>query len=382
MGKQSKSLGSTLRAFLAQSRCDRVDGELWEELASRFLEDWMGQEPHVIQSAFVALRNFRSSVCDDRWAQFCESLQNHENCHTNTEAAIALHDALQLLRQSNFSSPDFPSDRKRPFVDLTQTDPTDFDSGPSKRPRVPKINVAPDKCVEPVNPKVSKSSPSHRPLYGFHLLTTEGVPCNGDAHVELTDIVAAGAELAIVFNYQFDMAWMLEEMPAILTCQKVMIVHGMSSTEELEWKNVFENYGIGARVKVVRPEAPPFGTVHFKMFLLFYSTGCRVCIHTANMVTSDWKMKTQGAYVRDFPIRCEDTVDTVGVECEFERELVEYVLRSVRTEECNEIVSRLHRHDFSSAGVAIVSSVPGKHHGDNFVKFGHLRLRDLLASGH
>lgn len=380
MEKQPKSLDSTLRAFLAQGRCDRVDGELWEELAGRFLQDWMRQRPHVIQTAFAALRNFRSSVSDDRWVQFHETLQNHEDCHTGSEAGRALRGALQLLRQSNFSSPDFFPDGKRSFVDLTETDSTDRDCGPSKRPRVSKFNVDPDNRVESVDPKVSKSSPLHRPFYGFHLLSTEGIPCHGDAHVELTDVVAAGAELAIVFNYQFDMAWMLEEMPAILTCQKIMIVHGMSSTEELEWKNVFENYGIGARVRVVRPETPTYGTVHSKMFLLFYSTGCRVCIHTANMVASDWKMKTQGAYVRDFPLQSDDAVDTVGVECDFERKLGEYLLRSIRTGECNEIVLRLHKHDFSSAGVAIVSSVPGKHLGDDFVKYGHLRLRHLLSS--
>lgn len=382
MENKPRPLEPILRALLAQGRCRKVDGDLWEELASIFLQDWMSQKPHIIQSAFNALWNLRSSVSDDKWVQFYETLQKHESNRTDTGAGIALHNAIQMLKQHKS-----PSCGKRKLIDLTKDDVHDIESAPIKRPRPnnfetvdnDKRDVSPVDSAQLVESAVSKTS-LHRPLYGFHLLSTKGIPCHGDGYIGLTDVVAAGADLAVVFNYQFDMAWMLEEMPAILTCQKVLVVHGMSSTEEMEWKSIFENCDIGERIRVVRPETPSYGTVHSKMFLLFYNTGCRVCIHTANMVASDWNMKTQGAYVRDFPLRSDDAVDTVGVECDFEHELREYVVRSVRTDECTEIVSRIRKHDFSSAGVAIVSSVPGKHTGDNFAKFGHLRLRHLLSS--
>jgi tyrosyl-DNA phosphodiesterase-1 len=47
----------------------------------------------------------------------------------------------------------------------------------------------------------------------------------------------------------------------------------------------------------VAPNMQPFGTHHSKMMLLFYSDGMRVVVHTANMIPSDWTIKTQGAWV-------------------------------------------------------------------------------------
>lgn len=382
MERRDRLLEPTLRAFLAQSRCGQVDGQQWEELAQKFLHEWTKQQPRIIDSAFSALQNSRSSVSEGRWEQFYETLKKHEHCNADSESGLALCRAMQLLNQHD----DPASVRKRGMPDLISEFSHGNGSGPSKRQRANNTNADEngngnaddDNDVQFID--TASNISSRRRLYGFHLLKTHGIPCHGDAYIELTDILAAGAELAVIFNYQFDIDWMLDEMPALQTCQKVMIVHGMSPTDGAVWKAMFENYGMGERVKVVRPETPSYGTVHSKMFLLFYSTGCRVCIHTSNMVASDWKMKTQGAYMRDFPLRRDDAGDGVRVECDFGRELREYVMRSIRIEERDEIISRILRHDFSSAGVAIVSSVPGKHGGDNFSKFGHMRLRHLLSS--
>lgn len=41
-----------------------------------------------------------------------------------------------------------------------------------------------------------------------------------------------------------------------------------------------------------------YGCHHSKYFLLFYPTGVRVVVHTANLIMRDWSYKSQGAWVQ------------------------------------------------------------------------------------
>lgn len=384
MENRTRPLASTLRAFLAQCRSNCVDPNSWQDLADQFLLQWESQPIHIVSTTASTLWKERSSVPENRFTFFIDQVKK---CLARKDITPELTSILKrLLPNSHFDKHQPSSNNKRIANTDNDKDWDDVVAVPRKRSRTVTPNISVDNSdnnaisdddVHVV--KQNDSAHSQTLLYGFHLLKTFSVPCSGDNQIELTDILVAGAELAVIFNFQFDMYWLIQNAPALQTYQKIFIVHGMSLEHESTWLREFEQYDMTSRVRLIRPKTLAFGTVHSKMFLLFYPTGCRVCIHTANMVPGDWNMKTQGAYLRDFPLRSIDDIDKIGVECDFEQTLSEYVLRSMSTPDSTQVVSRLARHDFSSAGVALVSSTPGKHVGDDIFKFGHMRLRKLLS---
>lgn len=97
------------------------------------------------------------------------------------------------------------------------------------------------------------------------------------------------------------------------------------------------------------------------------------------MISADWDFKTQGAYVRDFPLRQETgRSDNIAGGSDFGLQLNRYFAHVLKPELRDEVQRRLARYDFSSAGVALVTSVPGVHRGAAKMHFGHARLRHLL----
>ena len=57
-----------------------------------------------------------------------------------------------------------------------------------------------------------------------------------------------------------------------------------------------------ANIVLHAPPLPiPYGTHHSKAFVVEYKQGLRVIVHTANLVYSDNNYKTQGLWVQDFP---------------------------------------------------------------------------------
>ena len=54
---------------------------------------------------------------------------------------------------------------------------------------------------------------------------------------------------------------------------------------------------------MVTPPVQRFGTHHTKAFLLVYDTGCRVCVHTANLIHGDVHKRTNAMWCQDFPLK-------------------------------------------------------------------------------
>lgn len=213
----------------------------------------------------------------------------------------------------------------------------------------------------------------------FHLLRL-GKPGAQPHCIGLQDIVLPGAQLAIVCNFKFDVPWMWTTAPALQTCENVLIVHGGTTEQTAEWQAFLAAMGAAERVSFVRPWTPSYGSVHSKMFVLFYERGCRVCVHTSNMIQVDWDFKTQGAYVRDFPVLNGEGSNR-NRDDDFKRQLQRYFAVALRgSKACRQVQSRLQAYDFSSAGVALVTSVPGAHGGVDAAAYGHLRLRELLST--
>lgn len=122
------------------------------------------------------------------------------------------------------------------------------------------------------------------------------------------------------------------------------------------------------------------------MLLLLYSTGIRVVVCTANFVVPDWFYKTQAIWAQDFPRKQPDDTSTSS----FEDYLVGYFAQTKSFD-----VAVLKAFDYSRATVELVpdgiapfqklisstqiGSTPGAHYGPNKTRWGHLRLRELLA---
>ncbi|KAL2642241.1 hypothetical protein R1flu_009828 [Riccia fluitans] len=225
----------------------------------------------------------------------------------------------------------------------------------------------------------------------FHLLRTIGLPRSANnGCVRIDDVIEGDLLFVVLSNYMVDLSWLLPACPVLYKVPVVMI-HGESgrSFEELN-SNKPSNWFLH------KPPLPlSYGTHHSKAMLLVYSTGVRVVVHTANLVAGDWNYKTQGLWMQDFPFKgaCKPRgfrTNTGGLktESEFETELVDY-LRHLHwkgctvefpgTGETRVDAGFFKLFDYSTATVRLVASVPGYHSGTNLLKYGHMKLRSVLA---
>lgn len=196
----------------------------------------------------------------------------------------------------------------------------------------------------------------------LRLLRVRGVPAwanEGLLGSTLGDFVTAhpvAIQWALVSNYMIDLRWLLSACPALVTVPKVVIVHGESGARALAIHHDISTAGMQGRALTHRPPLPPYGTHHSKAFLLRYSTGLRVIICTANFLYCDCNNKSQGLFVQDFPLKDNYSASEPS---SFESDLLEYIgalkLPLPLAEEASSIIKA---HDFSSARVHLIASVP------------------------
>eukprot|EP00871_Galdieria_phlegrea_P001157 jgi/Galph1/2041/GphlegSOOS_G706.1 len=197
---------------------------------------------------------------------------------------------------------------------------------------------------------------------GFYVNSIEGL---SDAFSKsLDDIFHTGFHSVLLTNFMFDLPWLFERIPTLLTAERVLIVHGDDQPASV---------GIPT-VALHKPRLPfPYGTHHTKLIILFYSHGVRFVLTTANMIASDWECKTQGIFLKDFSTiggdnwkhsyfleTLDDYLSSLGKPLEYFRQL-------------------LQKYDFSSAGVVLVPSVPGYHRGKKLHSYGHMALRQCIS---
>jgi len=173
----------------------------------------------------------------------------------------------------------------------------------------------------------------------------------------LDDIFQPGFHSVLLTNYMFDLSWLFQRVPILLTAKKLLIVHGDEQANE----------SFSPCITFHKPPLPfPYGTHHTKLAILFYATTVRFVLMTANMIQSDWEYKTQGLYLKDFPYTEQLKP------CPFLETLDDYL--SALGEPLGYYRSLLRKYDFSRAGVVLVASVPGYHKGRDLYKYGHLSL--------
>lgn len=364
LSSTSRPLNVALRGFLAQTRQGAIDAPCWLEFTTCVLANCLTEPEQLLRSSLKAVKQKKPCSSPQLWDEVRkQAIEIVQACgKTHQTLAHLLCDTFEIHRPK---TPPVQESRKRKAnAEGSQLSTAASSSSSAKRAR---SGVA----------EKSAASLGNRPLYGFHLLKTSGVGCKGDAYVALDEIVVAGAHLAVICNFKFDMDWMWQRAPALHTFGRIIIVHGGDDDEEKQWRQFVESQGLSERVRFVKPTLPAYGTMHSKMFVLFYASGCRVCIHTANMLESDWDYKTQAAYMRDFPIRILS--DVRQDRAAFHADLCNYLARCLPAEENCTVRTALDTYDFDSAGAAIVSSVPGIHKEESRFDFGHARLRVLLA---
>ncbi|GJD10687.1 Tyrosyl-DNA phosphodiesterase 1 [Galdieria sulphuraria] len=160
---------------------------------------------------------------------------------------------------------------------------------------------------------------------GFYLNQVEGAISIFTK--SLDEIFQPGFHSVLLTNYMFDLSWLFQRVPILLTVERLLIVHGD--------EQVYQPFSPYHFITFHKPRLPfPYGTHHTKLIILFYPTKVRFVLTTANMIQSDWEYKTQ------------ETMD--------------------------DYLSAL-------AGVVLIPSVPGYHGGRNLDKYGHRSLHSNIS---
>lgn len=180
-----------------------------------------------------------------------------------------------------------------------------------------------------------------------------------------------------------DVSFLKSAAPQLFLADRIILVHGFKREQISESDfdrllgQTFEP-SVLSRMVVLHPKTPRWGTVHSKAVLTFCGkSGCRVLVHTANDISGDWLSLCQGSWHRDFP-------RNPSACCEFEASLVQFLteMGAASGKEGkvmqNVVIPEVKCHDFSSAGCALIASVPGKFSGSSKDSYGLWRMRAIL----
>lgn len=197
----------------------------------------------------------------------------------------------------------------------------------------------------------------------------------------------------VMFNYLIEFEHLIDTIPELISIPNMAVFYGHG--EPHLWKQM--NPGIHFQ-QLIPSDPPnpttnplsfkvPWGVHHTKMFLIGFADGTlRVIIHTSNLLEGDVSLKTQGAYVQDFPLKTTSgEASTSG--CDFENDLITY-LRTYNyvekrnwsggcgSESARSLCDEILRYDFTSAKVILIPSTPGRSRLDE--PKGYLKLADAI----
>ena len=224
-------------------------------------------------------------------------------------------------------------------------------------------------------------------LFGFYLTKVKGID---DKHnqldakaIDLKDILNQrnGRLLeSAQFNFMFEIDWLLDQYPKEFRSLPLLIVYG-SKRDGLATKEMQREVKDYPNIKIFGAQIfDAFGTHHSKMMLLRYDKGLRVVIHTANLIENDWTHKTQGIWLSPLfpPLSCTHNSSADVSQTRFKTDLIDY-LKSYNSKEIEYWIKLFERHDLSSAKVFLIGSVPGRHVNNNKLRFGHMKLKQVLS---
>ena len=197
----------------------------------------------------------------------------------------------------------------------------------------------------------------------------------------------------VIFNYLIDFEHLIDTIPELISIPNMAVFYGHG--EPHPWKQI--NPGI--HFQQLTPSDPPnpttnplsfkvpWGVHHTKMFLIGFADGTlRVIIHTSNLLECDVSLKTQGAYVQDFPLKTASG-EASKSGCDFENDLIAYLLTysyvekrqwsgGCGSESARSLCDEMLRYDFTSAKVVLIPSTPGRCRLDE--PKGYLKLENAI----
>ncbi|KAJ3286290.1 hypothetical protein HK104_009113 [Borealophlyctis nickersoniae] len=177
-------------------------------------------------------------------------------------------------------------------------------------------------------------------------------------------------------NYMFELEWMLSHLPARSRNIQITVVHGL---RERESKEALQSEARAhSNVNIITPHLPiPFGTHHTKSMVLVYTDGTmRVIVHTANMISRDWKNKSQGIWTSPLLRKKQGDELKKKPTSQFEADFLAYM--GAYGPALRGWCETLEQYDYSPCRAVLIGSVPGQHAGKDIAKWGHMRLRAVL----
>ena len=197
----------------------------------------------------------------------------------------------------------------------------------------------------------------------------------------------------VIFNYLIDFEHLLDTVPELVSIANMAVFYGHG--EPQSWKQMNPGIHFQQLLPSDAPNSPtnplgfkvPWGVHHTKMFLIGFADGTlRVIIHTSNLLQGDVSLKTQAAYVQDFPLKTTTGVASKSG-CGFENDFIAY-LQSYKyiekrewsdgggTELARSLCDEVRRYEFSSAKVVLIPSTPGRGRLDE--PKGYLKLAEAI----
>jgi len=107
-------------------------------------------------------------------------------------------------------------------------------------------------------------------------------------------------------------------------------------------------------------------------------TGCRIIIHTANMISFDWTNMTQAAWISPLLPLAEKKATPSKIGDQFKRDILEYFSFYGKSR-CGPLIDLLRNYSFTSVKAVFIGSVPGRHKISE-AKFGWPKLRKILST--
>jgi tyrosyl-DNA phosphodiesterase-1 len=258
---------------------------------------------------------------------------------------------------------------------------------PPQKPKVAEADVI-DLTMDDENDRNTTEANNDTQINApMHLFRVDDIPDwsnQGFLGARLGDLVKGNMQWALVSNYMIDMPWLLSACPDLVQIPSLVVCHGLGggaaaqAIQKALLASLREQF-VNGRATTHIPPVPAYGTHHSKAFLIQYPAGFRVIIHTANLLFCDCHNKSQLLYVQDFPLKESSTVPTTSP---FEQDLVDYILAlEFSRPQATKIISIIKMHDFSSARVKLIASVPSP--PGEFAekeKHGYLKLKSCLEN--
>lgn len=161
-----------------------------------------------------------------------------------------------------------------------------------------------------------------------------------------------------------DPEWLISQYLRKDQSRPLLIVTGDPAREFIGASTAFPNMSF-----LQAPNIPQYGTHHTKMMLLFYETGMRIVITTANLLPNDWQSKTQAIWISPLLHRKLHSVardiDATRPPREgsgFKQDMWDYLAAyGLHDSKMKPVREQVMAHDFSAVKVRLIASVPGFH---------------------